>query len=51
MTQRMQEVPASALAKMSAKAGVVSIPIYFHIITDGTTGQVSDTTINNRSWR
>ena len=48
MTQRMQEVPASALAKMSAKAGVVSIPIYFHVITDGTTGLVSDTTINNQ---
>ena len=44
----MQEVPASALAKMSAKTGVVSIPIYFHIITDGTTGLVSDTTINKQ---
>ena len=48
MTQRMQEVPASALAKISAKTGVVSIPIYFHIITDGRTGLVSDTTINKQ---
>ncbi len=48
MAQSMQEVPASALAKMSAKTGVVSIPIYFHIITDGTTGLVSDTTINKQ---
>jgi len=28
--------------------GVVSIPIYFHVITDGANGQVSDTTINNQ---
>ena len=48
MAQSMQEVPASALAKMSAKTGVVSIPIYFHIITDGTTGLVSDTTVNKQ---
>jgi hypothetical protein len=33
---------------MSAKAGVVSIPIYFHIITDGTTGLVSDSTIHKQ---
>ena len=48
MSQWMGEVPRSALAKMSAKAGVVSIPIYFHVITDGANGQVSDTTINNQ---
>lgn len=48
MTQRMREVPASALAKMSARAGVVSIPIYFHVITDGTAGLVSNTTINKQ---
>ena len=48
MAQSMQEVPASALAKMSAKTGVVSIPIYFHIITDGTAGLVSDTTVNKQ---
>jgi len=48
MSQWMGEVPRSALAKLSAKAGVVSIPIYFHVITDGANGQVSDTTINNQ---
>jgi hypothetical protein len=48
MSQWMGEVPRSALAKMAAKAGVVSIPIYFHVITDGANGQVSDTTINNQ---
>jgi len=48
MSQWMGEVPRSALAKVAAKAGVVSIPIYFHVITDGANGQVSDTTINNQ---
>ena len=48
MSQWMGEVPRAALAKMAAKAGVVSIPIYFHVITDGANGQVSDTTINNQ---
>ena len=48
MTQRCRRCRPRRSPRCPAKTGVVSIPIYFHVITDGTTGLVSDTTINKQ---
>jgi hypothetical protein len=45
---RMAEVPASFARKIAARSFHAAIPVYFHIITDGTNGDVSDVTINNQ---
>ena len=47
MTQKMKEVPAGAKLKDHSRFSA-SIPVYFHVITNGGKGQVSDTTINQQ---
>ncbi len=48
MSEHMREVPASFARKMATRSFHAAIPVYFHIITDGTSGDVSDVTINNQ---